>query len=90
MSLPLSDSSLLQTQAYINGEWVDADSGATFSVLNPSNGEVVAEVAKVGAAETARPGRRAGATESAPPATRPTSWGFRPRRGRQFCVNGST
>jgi len=54
MSLPLSDSSLLQTQAYINGEWVDADSGATFSVLNPSTGEVVAEVAKVGAAETAR------------------------------------
>ena len=43
MSLPLSDSSLLQTQAYINGKWVDADSGATFSVLNPSTGEVVAE-----------------------------------------------
>ena len=54
MSLQLSDSSLLQTQAYINGQWVDADSGATFEVLNPANGEVVAEVAKVGAAETAR------------------------------------
>ncbi|MEP1470256.1 MAG: aldehyde dehydrogenase family protein, partial [Halieaceae bacterium] len=54
MSLALSDSTLLQTKAYINGEWVDADSGDTFAVLNPANGEVVAEVAKVGAEETAR------------------------------------
>ncbi len=53
MSLTLSDPSLLQTQAYINGEWVDAADGATFPVHNPANGEVVAEVAGVGQTETA-------------------------------------
>ena len=50
----LSDPSLLKTQAFINGEWVDADDGATFKVLNPANHEVVAEIANVGAAETRR------------------------------------
>ncbi|MFV8817473.1 NAD-dependent succinate-semialdehyde dehydrogenase [Haliea sp. E17] len=54
MTLPLSDPQLLKTQAFINGEWVDADDGATFPVRNPANGEVIAEVAKVGTAETAR------------------------------------
>ena len=50
----LNDPSLLKTQAYINGEWVDADDGATFKVLNPATHEVVAEVADVGEAETRR------------------------------------
>jgi succinate-semialdehyde dehydrogenase/glutarate-semialdehyde dehydrogenase len=50
----LSDPSLLRAQAYINGEWVDADSGATFKVYNPATHEVVAEVADVGTAETRR------------------------------------
>ena len=50
----LSDPSLLRTQAYINGEWVDADDGATFKVLNPATHEVVAEMANVGGAETRR------------------------------------
>lgn len=54
MSLSLTDPTLLQTQAFINGQWVDADDGATFSVSNPANGEVIAEVARVGAAETRR------------------------------------
>ena len=53
MSLPLSDPSLLKTQAYIDGHWVDADDGATFPVTNPANGELIATVAKLGAAETA-------------------------------------
>ena len=50
----LSDPGLLKTQAYINGEWVDADSGETFAVYNPATNEVIAEVASVGAAETRR------------------------------------
>jgi succinate-semialdehyde dehydrogenase/glutarate-semialdehyde dehydrogenase len=50
----LSDPSVLKTQAYIDGEWVDADDGATFKVYNPANQEVLAEVADVGAAETRR------------------------------------
>ena len=52
MSLNLSDPSLLQRQAYIDGEWVDADDGATMPVKNPATGEVIIEIAKVGAEET--------------------------------------
>ena len=54
MTLSLSDPSLLKNQAYVDGQWIDADSGETFPVTNPANGELVAEVAKLGAAETAR------------------------------------
>ncbi len=53
MSLTLSDPSLLKNQAYINGSWIDADSEETFAVTNPVNGEVITEVAKLGAGETA-------------------------------------
>jgi succinate-semialdehyde dehydrogenase/glutarate-semialdehyde dehydrogenase len=54
MTLNLSDAGLLKSQAYIDGQWTDADDGGTFAVTNPANGELIAEVAKVGAAETAR------------------------------------
>jgi len=54
MQLSLSDPSLLKNQAYVNGQWIDADNGATFPVTNPATGELIIEVAKVGAAETAR------------------------------------
>ncbi|MCP8688195.1 NAD-dependent succinate-semialdehyde dehydrogenase [Marinobacterium sedimentorum] len=54
MSIKLQDPGLLKTQAYINGQWVDADDGATFAVTNPANGEHLADVASVGAAETRR------------------------------------
>src|SRR5687767_11903190 len=33
---------------YVGGEWVEASSGETFEVINPSNGEVVAAVPKGG------------------------------------------
>ena len=45
---------LLQRQAYVDGAWVDADSGETFPVVNPATGEVVADVPRMGAAETRR------------------------------------
>jgi len=54
MTLQLSDPSLLQTQAYINGQWVSADDGATVAVTNPANGELIVNIAKVGEAETRR------------------------------------
>jgi succinate-semialdehyde dehydrogenase / glutarate-semialdehyde dehydrogenase len=58
---------LLQTKAYIDGSWSDADSGETFEVLNPATGELLAEVPRCGAAET----RRAiEAAEAAQPAWR--------------------
>jgi acyl-CoA reductase-like NAD-dependent aldehyde dehydrogenase len=34
--LALSDPSLIHAQAFLNGVWVDADSG--FDVVNPANG----------------------------------------------------
>ena len=45
---------LLQRQAYVDGAWVDADSGETFPVVNPATGEVVADVPRMGAAESRR------------------------------------
>jgi succinate-semialdehyde dehydrogenase/glutarate-semialdehyde dehydrogenase len=45
---------LLRRQAYLDGRWVDADSGATFPVVNPATGETLAEVPRMGAAETRR------------------------------------
>lgn len=54
MKLELKDSTLLQTQAFINGEWVDGDNGETFAVSNPATGEHIVDVASVGQAETAR------------------------------------
>ena len=54
MTLDLADPLLLKTQAYIDGQWVDADSCASLPVRNPATGEVIAEVAKVSAAETRR------------------------------------
>ncbi|ODT61195.1 NAD-dependent succinate-semialdehyde dehydrogenase [Paracoccus sp. SCN 68-21] len=50
----LSDPSLLETRAFVAGEWVDADDGATFEVRNPARGDVIARVADVGRPETAR------------------------------------
>ena len=52
MSLQLNDPGLLQTQCYVNGEWIDALNGETLDVFNPANGEVVASVSSVGATET--------------------------------------
>ena len=50
----LKDPSLLETRAYIAGEWVGADDGKTFAVTNPARGDVIAHVADVTRTETAR------------------------------------
>ncbi len=52
--MKLKDSSLLKSQAYVNGAFVAADTGATFAVTNPATGETIARVADLGAAETVR------------------------------------
>ncbi len=52
--MKLTDASLLRGQAFIDGKWVDADSGETLAVVNPANGQEVATVAKCGTAETRR------------------------------------
>jgi len=52
--MQINNKSLLRNQAWINGEWVDADSGARFAVYNPASGELLAEVPDMGAAEVNR------------------------------------
>jgi len=42
MSIQLNDPSLLKTASYVNGEWLET--GSRIPVLNPANGETVAEV----------------------------------------------
>ncbi len=50
----LDDPSLLETRAYVAGEWINADDGKTFPVINPARGDVICEVADLGRAEVAR------------------------------------
>ncbi len=54
MTLQLSDPDLFRTQAYIDGQWVDADSGETFPVYDPATGDEIARVPRMGASETRR------------------------------------
>jgi succinate-semialdehyde dehydrogenase / glutarate-semialdehyde dehydrogenase len=65
--LPLKDPSLFRTQNYLDGAWIEADSGKRFDVDNPATGKMIANVPDCGAAET----RRAiAAAEAALPAWR--------------------
>ena len=50
----LQDPSLFRNQSYLNGEWIDDDSGLRFDVDNPADGSVVGSVPDCGAAETRR------------------------------------
>ncbi len=50
----MSDNRLIRSQAYIDGQWVDADSGDTLKVDNPATGEIITTVPKMGKAETKR------------------------------------
>ncbi|MEN6081176.1 NADP-dependent succinate-semialdehyde dehydrogenase [Chromobacterium piscinae] len=52
--LNLQDPKLLRQQCYLNGQWLDADSGQSISVQNPATGETVGQVPKMGAAEAER------------------------------------
>ncbi|MCE5989376.1 NADP-dependent succinate-semialdehyde dehydrogenase [Pseudomonas sp. LM20] len=52
--MQLKDAQLFRQQAYINGEWLDADNGQTIKVTNPATGEVIGTVPKMGSAETRR------------------------------------
>ncbi|TFW29417.1 NADP-dependent succinate-semialdehyde dehydrogenase [Massilia horti] len=52
--LNLKDPSLLRQQAYIDGEWCDANEGATVTVSNPATGEKIGTVPDMGAQETRR------------------------------------
>jgi succinate-semialdehyde dehydrogenase/glutarate-semialdehyde dehydrogenase len=53
-SVSLSDGSLLREQAFVGGQWCDADGSETFPVRNPATGELLAAVPRMGASETRR------------------------------------
>ncbi len=50
----LQDPTLLETRAYIAGEWVGAADGKTFAVTNPATGETIAEVADMARSDVTR------------------------------------
>jgi len=52
--LELRRPELLREGAYVDGAWVDADSGATFPVLDPATGTTLASVPRLGRDETRR------------------------------------
>ena len=67
---------LLRRQAWIDNDWVDADSGDTFPVAIPATGEELARVPRMGAAETRRALEAAEASYPAgAPAPQPTAPG---------------
>jgi succinate-semialdehyde dehydrogenase/glutarate-semialdehyde dehydrogenase len=52
--LPLKDPSLFRQQCYIDGKWLDADSGKSVAVNNPATGETLGTIPNMGTAETKR------------------------------------
>ncbi len=50
----LKDPTLFRDRCYLDGTWVEADSGRRFDVDNPGDGSVVGSVPDMGAAETLR------------------------------------
>jgi len=50
----LKDSSLFRQQSYIDGTWLDADSGETITVNNPATSEIIGTIPKLGVVETRR------------------------------------
>ena len=54
LSVPIHDMKLVREQCYIDGKWVDADSGKKIEVTNKATGEVIGTVPNMGAAETRR------------------------------------
>lgn len=52
--MQIKDAALLRQRGYIDGTWVDAESGRTFAVVNPATDQAIAKVANMGKAETRR------------------------------------
>ena len=53
-ALPLKDQRLFRQQCFLDGEWVNAGDGATFSVMNPADSSLLGTVPSFGVAETRR------------------------------------
>ncbi|MBE9550116.1 MAG: NAD-dependent succinate-semialdehyde dehydrogenase [Proteobacteria bacterium] len=48
----MADKGVFKEQAFINNQWVNSASGETLAVTNPANGETLARLPDLGAAET--------------------------------------
>lgn len=53
-ALKPSDPDLLRSQAWVSGQWIDADDGETLEVTNPANQALIARVPALKEAETGR------------------------------------
>ncbi len=53
-SLPLKDPSLLREANYVDGAWIEAETGKWIEVKNPATGDLVGKVPALGQAETRR------------------------------------
>jgi succinate-semialdehyde dehydrogenase/glutarate-semialdehyde dehydrogenase len=54
MTTAASISPLLRDRAYVGGAWIAGDTGRTYAVRNPATGELLADVPRLGVAETRR------------------------------------
>jgi succinate-semialdehyde dehydrogenase/glutarate-semialdehyde dehydrogenase len=52
--LPLKDPSLFRQANFVDGKWIEAESGRTIAVRNPATGETIGEVPSLSVAETRR------------------------------------
>ena len=52
--MKLKDTRLLREQCYVDGQWLDAESGQRFAVTDPASGLSLAQVPDCGAVETQR------------------------------------
>ncbi|MCW1403400.1 NAD-dependent succinate-semialdehyde dehydrogenase [Novosphingobium sp. MW5] len=77
----MSYTRFLKQQCYIDGQWVDADSGGTLDVTDPGNGNKLGTVPNMGAAETER---AIAAADAALPAWRAKTAGERAKIMRKF------
>lgn len=50
----VKNTNLIQQACYINGKWIQADSGKTFSIHNPFDNSILGHVPECGSAETKR------------------------------------
>lgn len=70
----LNDADLLETRAYLGGNWVTAASGKSFSVTNPARGDVIAEVTDISREEVSEAITAAHAAQK--------DWAARPAKDR--------
>ena len=77
----LQNPTLLREQGWIGGSWTEADDGSRFEVHDPASGALLARVANMGAAETAR---AIAAADQAWPAWRAQTAGERARVLRRW------